>query len=161
MSRLKSWIKKTPQQQQQQQHHQDNQSSSTISSHLGGRLLTMSSSINGSDPVSSRYLLTTTTPSIINHHHSAQSASAATPLSPNVANTSSSHPLGYNPPLSIDFVRKIKRPSQVPSALDYANNQVFQGSALEEWLMHTLDEHIHSAAYINQTFIQKQVINTT
>lgn len=47
----------------------------------------------------------------------------------------------------------------MPAALDYANNQIFQGSMLEEWLMQTLDEHIHSAAYINQSFVNKQAIH--
>jgi hypothetical protein len=52
----------------------------------------------------------------------------------------------YNPPLSIDFIRKLKRPNNVPSLLEYNGGHSFQGSTLEDWLMHTLDEYIQSIA---------------
>lgn len=94
-------------------------------------------------------LLTTTTPTVLASNQISSSMMAASPNT-NIHHTPNA--LGYNPPLSIDFVRKIKRPTSVPIALDYTSNQVFQGSLLEEWLMQTLDEHIHSAAYINQSF---------
>jgi hypothetical protein len=94
-------------------------------------------------------LLTTTTPTVLASNQISSSMMAA---SPNTNTHHTPNALGYNPPLSIDFVRKIKRPTSVPIALDYTSNQVFQGSLLEEWLMQTLDEHIHSAAYINQSF---------
>ena len=51
---------------------------------------------------------------------------------------------GFNPPLSIDFVCKLKRPSNLPNSLEYTNNQVFQGSVLEDWLMQSLDDHLNN-----------------
>lgn len=98
----------------------------------------------------SQYLLAPATP---NSSSNLQPISA---VSPNVYPAGpTTNVLGYNPPLSIDFVRKIKRPTHIPHALEYTNNQVFQGTLLEEWLMQTLDEHIHSAAYINQSLLKQ------
>ena len=48
----------------------------------------------------------------------------------------------FNPPLSIDFVCKLKRPTSLPNALEYNNNQTFQGTLLEDWLMQSLDDHL-------------------
>ena len=45
---------------------------------------------------------------------------------------------------SIDFVCKLKRPSNLPNSLEYTNNQVFQGSVLEDWLMQSLDDHLNN-----------------
>jgi hypothetical protein len=50
----------------------------------------------------------------------------------------------YNPPLSIEFIRKLKRPGHVPYSLEYTSNQVFQGSVLEDWLLQTLEEQIYA-----------------
>lgn len=52
--------------------------------------------------------------------------------------------LGYNLPLSIEFLRKLKRPTNIPSQLEYTNGQAFQGSQLEDWLMQSLEEHINT-----------------
>ena len=51
---------------------------------------------------------------------------------------------GFNPPLSIDFVCKLKRPFNIPASLEYSCNQVFQGSLLEDWLMQSLDDHLNN-----------------
>jgi hypothetical protein len=52
----------------------------------------------------------------------------------------------FNKPLSIDYIRKLKKPQSVPTALDLNNGlQSFQGSLLEEWLLQTLDEHIQTS----------------
>ena len=143
VSRLKSWIKKTPSTIAASPVHLDlTATSNRIMSGGGDRPTSLGSPFS---------LLTTTTPTVLASNQISSSMMAASPNT----NTNTHHTpnaLGYNPPLSIDFVRKIKRPTSVPIALDYTSNQVFQGSLLEEWLMQTLDEHIHSAAYINQSF---------
>ena len=51
----------------------------------------------------------------------------------------------FNPPLSIDLTRKLKRPTNAPSALEYCNGKIFQGSVLEDWLMQTLDDYISNS----------------
>jgi len=51
----------------------------------------------------------------------------------------------FNPPLSIDLTRKLKRPNNAPSVLEYSNGKIFQGSMLEDWLMQTLDDYISSS----------------
>jgi hypothetical protein len=50
-----------------------------------------------------------------------------------------------NNPLSIDLIRKLKRPGSTPKSLLYTSSASFQGTALEDWLMQTLDEYITSA----------------
>jgi hypothetical protein len=58
----------------------------------------------------------------------------------------------FNKPLSIDYIRKLKKPQSVPAALDLNNGlQSFQGSLLEEWLLQTLDEHIQTSVDQNQS----------
>ena len=51
----------------------------------------------------------------------------------------------FNPPLSIDLTRKLKRPTNAPPALEYSNGKIFQGSLLEDWLMQTLDDYISNS----------------
>lgn len=50
--------------------------------------------------------------------------------------------MSFNPPLSIDFICKLKRPTQMPNALEYNRSQTFQGALLEDWLMQSLDDHL-------------------
>lgn len=49
-------------------------------------------------------------------------------------------------PLSIDLIRKLKRPGQIPKNIVYTNSASFQGTTLEDWLMQTLDEYITSGS---------------
>jgi len=63
---------------------------------------------------------------------------------PHLLFTSSSSNL-LKQPLSIDLIRKLKRPSTVPEILEYSNSMTFQGTVLEDWLMQTLDEYINNA----------------
>ena len=59
----------------------------------------------------------------------------------------------FNKPLSIEYIRKLKKPQSVPTALDLNNGlQSFQGSLLEEWLLQTLDEHIQTSIDQYQVF---------
>jgi hypothetical protein len=63
---------------------------------------------------------------------------AQTLTSPNNQNQMSN----FFPPLSIDFVCKLKRPTHMPIALEFNRNQTFQGTLLEDWLMQSLDDHL-------------------
>lgn len=60
----------------------------------------------------------------------------------NVDNSSSSSL--FNAPLSIDFIRRLKRPSSIPNTLEYTSGSSFQGSHLEDWIMQTLDEYLQN-----------------
>ena len=71
-----------------------------------------------------------------------------TSLLTNVAN--------YNPPLSIDLIRRLKRPNNVPAALEYSNGQTFQGTVLEEWLMQSLDDYLANPLGMNHQNMVKQ-----
>jgi len=66
------------------------------------------------------------------------------PTSSIVSNT-----LPFNPPLSVDLTRKLKRPTNLPPLLEYNNAKVFQGSLLEDWLMQTLDDYISNSLLNN------------
>lgn len=71
----------------------------------------------------------------------------------NLTKTSNSiiNNLSFNPPLSIDLTRKLKRPTNIPQLLEYNNGKIFQGSLLEDWLMSTLDDYISTSH--NQSLI--------
>ena len=64
-------------------------------------------------------------------------------------NNSSSSSL-FNAPLSIDFIRRLKRPSSVPNTLEYTSGVAFQGSQLEDWLMQTLEEYLQSSSAVQK-----------
>ena len=57
----------------------------------------------------------------------------------------------FNPPLTIDLIRKLKRPVSVPTHLEYNSGQKFQGSLLEDWLMLSLDEYLQQTASAQQS----------
>ncbi len=52
----------------------------------------------------------------------------------------------FKQPLSIDLIRKLKRPNTIPELLEYNKSMTFQGSVLEDWLMQTLDEYLNNSA---------------
>ena len=68
--------------------------------------------------------------------------------------------LAYNLPLSIEFLRKLKRPTNIPYHLEYSNGQVFQGSLLEDWLMQSLEDHINNSCINLTNTTNSMALNT-
>jgi hypothetical protein len=79
----------------------------------------------------------------------------------NTTDNTTSNQLAYNLPLSIEFLRKLKRPANVPHLLDYTNGQVFQGSVLEDWLMQSLEDHISNFCAVSNNSNNMTVNNNT
>jgi hypothetical protein len=73
--------------------------------------------------------------------------------------TSISSSVLIHQPLSIDLVRKLKRPTNIPYSLEYNSNQIFQGSALEEWIMQTLDDYIKNTPALLVPNLNNNLIN--
>jgi hypothetical protein len=73
--------------------------------------------------------------------------------------TSVSSSVLLHQPLSIDLVRKLKRPINIPYSLEYNSNQIFQGSVLEEWIMQALDDYIKNTPAIFVPNLNNNLIN--
>ncbi|RNA27127.1 hypothetical protein BpHYR1_027779, partial [Brachionus plicatilis] len=54
----------------------------------------------------------------------------------------------YSIPLSVDFTRKLKRPSHIPYSLEFCNPCSFQGTILEDWLLLSFDEHLKDSSSV-------------
>ncbi len=124
--------------QQQQQHHLPN----TVNSSSVGVVSKLKSwfikpaTNPASPPITSHSLLPTWAPS--------SSSFSSNPTNPMSENCNLMHQ-----PLSIELLRKLRRPVHIPKQLAYSENQTFQGSQLEEWLMNTLDDYIASSSMTN------------
>ncbi|CAF0718846.1 unnamed protein product [Brachionus calyciflorus] len=65
------------------------------------------------------------------------------PFSPKMETTQN-----YSIPLSVDFTRKLKRPTHIPLCLEFSNSQSFQGSVLEDWLLQTFEDHLKDSSSV-------------
>lgn len=151
VSRLKNWIKKPVQTANKtEQDNQPEQDPSKMTSYektpFLARLNSHSNEIGNHSSSSSSSIMSSVSNSNAPNNNNYKTAAngemyTTTTTTPN----GQSNNCSYNPPLSIDFVRKLKRPTNSPFPLEYSNAQVFQGSLLEDWLMSTLDDHILTA----------------
>ena len=168
VSRLKNWIKKPVQivnktEQETQQQQQSEQDPSRMTSYektpFLARLNSHSNEINNHSSSSSSSIMSSVSNNAPNNNNY-KAGNGETYITPN----GQSNNCSYNPPLSIDFVRKLKRPTNAPFSLEYSNAQVFQGSLLEDWLMSTLEDHILTAyqqQFNNCVKITPVSLNTT
>lgn len=122
VSKLKSWIKKPAQLLNTNLNSKLQQNNTTVTP-------TSNNNNSNNTPISGSMIMSSP---FISQHTSSR------------LNTDSTSSTVHHNPLSIDFVRKLKRPNVLPYQLEFSNGQVFQGSLLEEWLLQSLEEQILS-----------------